>query len=188
MTDSYTTPVSTVFELQRRSLASSQQALEQSLAFQQRMSQAMIDSVESQASAQRRGVELTRTMFHSYFDAVKATVPGSDAAVEQLREAVDEQIDFLLENHQEVFETIETEVADGVDTYDELSVEYVDTLDEQIEMFAEAHEDLESQSVDAAEQMGDLFEDFREQTEEIQAQIQDVQQRATEAVDVEIED
>ena len=185
MSDAYTTPVTTAFELQRRTIEQSQQAFKQSLAFQQNVSQAMLDSLDSQESAQRRGVELTQTMFHSYLDAVEAAVPGVEGSVEELRATVDEQVAFLLENHEEAFDTVESEFAEGLDAYDELSEDYVAALDEQVELLVEAHEDLEGQSVEAVEQLADQFEDLQEQVEEVQDQVRDVQQQAADAVDVE---
>jgi len=185
MSDAYTTPVTTVFEMQRRTIEQSQQAVKQSLEFQQNVSQAMVDSLDSQESAQRRGVELTQTMFHSYLDAVEAAVPGVEGSVEEVRATVDEQVEFLLENHAEAFETVEAEFEEGIGAYDELSEDYVAALDEQVELLVDAHEDLEGQSVEAVEQLADQFEDLQEQVEEVQDQVRDVQEQAAEAVDVE---
>ncbi|MFB6188857.1 MAG: hypothetical protein ABEI57_03150 [Halapricum sp.] len=185
MSDVYTTPVTTAFELQRRTIEQSQQAVKQSLEFQKNLNQAFVDSLDSQESAQRRGVELTQTLFHSYLDAVEASVPGVSGSVEELRNTVDEQIEFLLENHEEAFDAVEGEFAEGLEAYDELSADYVEALDEQVDLLIEAHEELEGQSVEAVEQIADQFEDLQEQVEEVQDQVRDVQQQAAEAVDVE---
>jgi len=187
MSDAYTTPVTTVFELQRAAVEQSQQAIHQSLEFQKRFNQALVDSLDSQESAQRRGVELNRTLIHSYLDAVESTVPGASAAVEDLRSSVDEQVDFLLENHAEAFDAVETEFEDGIGAYDELTDDYVGALDEQIELLVEAHEELEGQSVEAVEQMADQMEDLQDQVEDVQEQVREVQEQAAEAVDVDVE-
>jgi len=179
----YTTPVTTAFEMQRNTIEQSQKALEQSVAFQQNVNEAVIDGLDTQESAQRRGVELTKTAVHSYLDAVEASVPGVAGTVDEVREAVDEQYDFLLENHAEAFDNVESELVDGVDTYDELTDEVLTALDDQIAMLVEAHEELESQSVEAAEQFGDQLEEVQEQVEEIQAQVEEVQSQAADAVE-----
>jgi methyl-accepting chemotaxis protein len=182
MTD-YTTPVTTAFEMQRATIEQSQKALQQGLTFQQNVSEAFIGSLDTQESAQRRGVELSKTAFHSYLDAIEATVPGMGGQIEEVRQAVDEQYDFLLENHAEVFESVESELTEGVEAYDEMSEEYVAALDEQVEMLVEAHEELESQSVEVAEQFGDQLDEVQEQVEEIQEQVEEVQSQAVDAVE-----
>ncbi|MFB6202329.1 MAG: hypothetical protein ABEI98_10000 [Halorhabdus sp.] len=179
----YTTPVTTVFEAQRATINQSQQALEQSVNFQQQMSQAMLGSLESQESVQRRGVELSQTAIHTYLDTIESSMPGVEPAVEELRNTVDEQFEYLLENHAEAFDAIEDELGSGVDAYDEMTADSMDALDEQLSMLIEAHEELETQSVDAVEGMADQVEDLQAQVEEVSEQIQDVQQQAAEAVD-----
>jgi DNA repair exonuclease SbcCD ATPase subunit len=187
MSNAYTSPVTTVFELQRASIEQSQQALEQSVAFQQNVGQAFVDSLDSQESAQRRGVELSQTLVHNYLDTVESTIPGAAGSVDELRSAVDEQVEFLLENHEEAFEAFEGEFAEGVEAYDELTDDYIAALDEQVSLLVEAHEELETQSVEAVEQMADQVEDLQDQVEEVQEQVQDVQQQAAEAVEVDVE-
>ncbi|MFC7248848.1 hypothetical protein ACFQJ5_03200 [Halomicroarcula sp. GCM10025324] len=181
----YTTPVTTAFEMQRATISQSQKALEQSVAFQHNVSEAVIDSLDTQESAQRRGVELSKTAFHSYLDAIEATMPGMGGTLEEMRSAVDEQYDFLLENHAELFDNVESEMVEGVEAYDEMTEEYVNAVSEQVEMLVEAHEELESQSVEAAEQFGDQLEEVQEQVQEVQAQVEEVQAKAADAVDVE---
>ena len=179
----YTTPVTTAFEMQRATIEQSQKALEQSVSFQKNVNEAVIDSLDTQESAQRRGVELSKTAFHSYLDAVEATVPGMGGTVDELRQAVDEQYDFLLENHAEVFDNVESEMLEGVEAYDEMTEDYVTAVDEQVTLLVEAHEELESQSVEVAEQFGEQLEEVQEQVEEIQEQVEEVQAQAADAVE-----
>ena len=61
----YTTPVTTTFEMQRAAIKQGQQALEQSVEFQQNVSEAFLDSLESQQSAQARTVENTMYVVHA---------------------------------------------------------------------------------------------------------------------------
>jgi len=179
----YTTPVTTAFQMQRQSIEQSQKVFEQGVAFQKNVTDAVVDSLDSQESAQRRGVELAQTAFHSYLDTVEATVPGVAPTVGEVRAAVDEQYEFLLENHAEAFENAETEFHESAETYDELTGDVVAALDEQIDLLVEAHEDLEDQSVEAVEQWGDQLEDLQDQVEEVQEQVREVQEQAADAVE-----
>lgn len=179
----YTTPVTTAFEAQRATIEQSQQAVEEGVEFQKRMNDVVLGSLESQESVQRRGVELSQTAIHTYLDALESSMPGVEPAIEELRGTVDEQFEFLLENHAEAFDAAEAELGEGVDTYDEMSADSLEALDEQLSMLIEAHEDLESQSVEAVEGMADQVEDLQAQVGEVSDQIQDVQEQAAEAVD-----
>jgi hypothetical protein len=179
----YTTPVTTAFEMQRATIEQSQKALEQSVSFQKNVNEAVIDSLDTQESAQRRGVELSKTAFHSYLDALESTMPGMGGTIAEVRETVDEQYDFLLENHAEVFDNVESEMLEGAEGYDEMTEDYVTAVDEQVTMLVEAHEELESQSVEVAEQFGDQLEEVQEQVEEIQEQVEEVQAQAADAVE-----
>jgi hypothetical protein len=183
MTMDYTTPVTTMFEMQRQTIKQSQQMMKQGFQFQQSMNDAFLDSFETQESAQRRGVELSQTAFHGYLDAVESMVPGTAATVDEIRTAVDEQFSFLLENHADAFGAFEAEYEEGSDAYSELTTDYLEALDEQIEMVLDAHEQMESQSVDATEQWADQLAMLQDQVEDVQSQIQDVQQQAAEAVE-----
>ena len=179
----YTTPVTTAFEMQRATIEQSQKALKQGVEFQKNMNEAVIGSLDSQESAQRRGVELAQTAVHNYLDTVESTVPGVAPTVEEIRTTVDEQYDFLLENHAEAFENVEAEFHEGAETYDEMTGDAVAALDEQIDLLVEAHEDLEDQSVEAVEQWGDQLEDLQDQVEEVQDQVREVQEQAADAVE-----
>ena len=179
----YTTPVSTTFEMQRAAIKQSQQAMEQTMEFQQNVGQAFLDSLDTQESAQRRGVELGQQAIHGYLDTVENTVPGMAGTVDELRATVDEQYDFLLENHAEVFDNVESEMLEGVEAYDEMTEDYVAAVDEQVGMLVEAHEELEDQSIEVAEQFGDQLEEVQEQVEEIQSQVEEVQSQAADAVE-----
>ena len=179
----YTTPVTTAFEMQRATIEQSQKALEQSVTFQKNVNSAVIDSLDTQESAQRRGVELSKTAFHSYLDAIEAAMPGMGGTIGEMRQAVDEQYDFLLENHAEAFENVESEMVEGAEAYDEMTEDYVTAVDEQVTLLVEAHEELEDQSVEMAEQFGDQLEEVQEQVEEIQSQVEEVQAQAADAVE-----
>lgn len=179
----YTQPVSATFELQRQTIAQSQKALQQTLEVQQRFAGAAIDSLDTQEMSQRRAVELQQNLVHNALDAFEENVPGAETATEDMRVAFDDQVEMLLENHEEFFGNVSDELENGVGSYDEMTAEYVDALEEQVNMLLEAHEDLEVQSVDAVEQFTEQFEELQEQAEDIQSQIQDVSEQAAQAVE-----
>jgi gas vesicle protein len=178
----YTTPLTTTFELQRKTLSQGQRAIEGSLEFQKEMTGAALDTLEVHESSQRQAVEFLQDSFHRTLDAAEG-LPGAASMTEEVRTTVDEQYDELLAAHEDAFDTIESELDDGFESYDEMTVEYLDTLDEQLDMLLEAHEDLEEQSVEATEQVSEQVEDLQEQVEDVQEQIQDVSEQAADAVE-----
>jgi hypothetical protein len=201
----YTTPVSTAFEMQRSAIKQSQQALESSFEFQKRMNAAMLGGFDTTEDAQRQTVEMAEAGIHSYLDAVEAGVPGSAATIEQVRETVETQFESLYEAHAEAFDVAEGEFEKGVDTYDDMATEYLATLNDQIEMMLQSHEETEKQVLSAFEQaesqmremqtqmeeqgeemqaqFQEQFEQFQAQLEEMQERIEDVQQRSAESLE-----
>ena len=184
----YTTPVTKTFELQRQSIAQSQQALEQTIEFQHRVGEAMVDGFETQESVQRSVVELQQDAVHSMLDAVEANVPGTEETIVEIRELLDEQYGELLANHEEAFEAIVGELDEGIATYDDLTADYLEALDEQVELLVEAHQELEAQSVDVAEEWGAQLEQLQDQVEDVQDQVREVQEQAADAVDIDVEE
>lgn len=178
----YTSPITAAFEMQRQTLTQGQRAIEGGLELQKEMTYAAIDTLEVQETSQRQAVEFLQDSFHRTLDAVEG-LPGAAGMTDEIRTTVDEQYDELLGAHEDAFDTIESELDDGFETYDEMTVEYLDTLDEQLDNLLEAHEDLEAQSVEATEQVGDQVEELQEQVEDVQEQIQDVSEQAAEAVE-----
>lgn len=179
----YTTPVTTTFEMQRQSIEQGQRALTQSVEFQKQMTSAMLDSMESTESAQRRTVELLQEGIHNTLDVIEANVPGADVGTEDMRAAVDEQFEMLLENHAEAFDALTEEVDEGVASYDEMTGDYLAAVEDQLELLLDAHEELEVQSVEAVEQLAEQVEEMQDQMEEMQAQMRDVSEQTVEAVE-----
>jgi DNA repair exonuclease SbcCD ATPase subunit len=169
----FTTPVSTAFEMQRNAIRQGQQAIESGVEFQKRMNAAMLDGVGATEEAQRGTVEMTENAVHSYLDAVEATVPGAASMTGQLRETVDGQFDSLYQAHEEAFEMTEGEVAKGVDAYDEMVVDYLAAMNDQIEALLEAHEEIEGQTLESFRQAEGQFEEMQAQFEESGEEMQE---------------
>lgn len=181
MTD-YTTPITTTFELQRRTLAQGQRAIEGSIQFQREMANAAIDTLELQEASQRQAVEFLQDSVHRTLDAFEG-IPGAAGMTDEIRTTVDEQYEELLEGHAEAFDTVESEFGGSLDAYDEMTAEYLDTLDEQLDTLLEAHEEFEHQSIEATQQVGEQVEELQEQVEDVQQQIQDVSEQAADAIE-----
>jgi len=179
----YTTPVTTAFQMQRQSIEQSQKVFEQGVAFQKNVTDAVVDSPTARSRPSAAASKLAQTAFHSYLDTVEATVPGVAPTVGEVRAAVDEQYEFLLENHAETFENVEAELVEQTDAYDELTEDVLTAMNEQVALLVDAHEDLESQSVEAAEQWGAQIEELQDQVEEVQDQVREVQEQAADAVE-----
>ena len=172
----FSTPVSVTLEMQRQAIEGSQQAIEQTIESQQRANAMLLDSIGSTEDAQQQGFDLTRSVMHSYLDAFEASVPGTDEAVAEIRQTVDEQFDQLEANHTEAFETVEAELESGVDASNDVLAEQLEVLTEQLDLLAEAHADVEGQTLEAVEGAEAQFEDLQkqldEQGEEISEQVQ----------------
>lgn len=178
----YTSPITTTFEFQRRSLEQGQQAIEQSFDVQKQFGDSLIAGLDSQEQFQRRIVELNRDTVTSILDAVDG-LPGTDVAVDDLRESVDDGYEDLLDGHEETFDNIEAELENSMDSADDVSDDLVETLDEQLDTLLEAHEELEDQSVEVTEELVGRFEDLQEQANDIQQQIERVPEEAADAVE-----
>ena len=172
----FTTPVSTAFEIQRSAIRQGQQAIESGVEFQKRLNAAALDGVEVTEEAQRGTVEMTENAVHSYLDVVEATLPGAANMTGQVRDTVDGQFDALYRTHEEAFDVTEGEFAKGVDAYDEMAVDYLAALNDQIEALLEAHEEIEGQTLESFRQAETQFEElqaqFERSGEEMQAQFE----------------
>lgn len=172
----FTTPVSTVFEMQRAAIRGSQQAVESGVEFQKRMNAAALDGFDTTEEAQRDTAEMVENAVHTYLDTVEATVPGAAAVTGQVRETVDEQFDALYQSHEEVFDMTESEFEKGVDAYDEIVVDYLAAMNDGIEALLEAHEEIEGQTLESFQQAESQFAEmqaqFEESGEEMQAQFE----------------
>jgi methyl-accepting chemotaxis protein len=83
-------PLSTAFELQRKTIEQSNEAFKRSLDFQRQLNEHLLGGAER---ANEQGAELTRKALHSYLDTIETAVPGADSGIEEVRSAIDEQFD-----------------------------------------------------------------------------------------------
>jgi phage-related minor tail protein len=156
------TPIAAVFELQRRSIELSQEAMADGVEFQRRLGNALVDGVDTTETVQTRSVELTHDALDSYLDAVESTIPGSDEAVAEIRSTVDEQFDELEARQTDAFGKLEREAEAGADAYEELATESIQSLNEQLDAVLETHEEIETQTLEAFEEAEAQFDELRE--------------------------
>ncbi|WP_436935873.1 hypothetical protein [Halovenus marina] len=179
----YTTPVTATFEMQRQSIKQGQDALEQSIELQKQFGQAFVSGLESQQQAQQTLVETSHGAVTETFDFMEANVPGVEAVIGQLRTAVDDGYDELLEAHAEAYDEVFANVDESMDAYDEFSAEYLEALDEQLELVLDAHGQFETQSVEATEQVAEQVGELEQTVEDVQAQIEEVSEQAADAIE-----
>jgi uncharacterized phage infection (PIP) family protein YhgE len=106
-----------------------------------------------------------------------------EGSLDELRDAIDEQYQMLLETHADLFANVESGFEEGVDASDEMMAESLEALDEQLQMVLEAHEELETQSLEAVEQFAEQVDEVQAQMEDMQAQMQDASERALETIE-----
>lgn len=167
-------PLTVAFELQRRTIEQSNEALKRSLAFQQQLNESLMGGIEHGTEAHQRSAELTRDAMHSYLDTIESAVPGSVAGIEQVRQAIDDQFDAAEQAGSEAAEM----ATGGIENAEEATQAYVDSIDQQLSVLLEAHEDIEAQTEDFLEQTETQLEQLREQSQaEVDEQIETLLER-----------
>lgn len=170
-------PITSAFELQRTAIEQSREAVERMIDFQHQWNEAVVSGTEMTGEFYGQGIETSRRAMHGYLDVVETTFPGSDDAVTQIRETIDEQFDQLEAQQREAMDLAEDSIGDAEDAPEA----YLDALDDQLDVLIDAHEQTEERTVEALEQietqLEQLQEDGRAQAEELQERVQDLQRQ-----------
>lgn len=184
MTDD-SNPVSQAFALQRKTIEQSQKAMKQGLEFQQRLNDAVVESVEGQSQTTERGTEMTRDALHSTLDAIEQMVPDAGGNIDQVRESIDEQFDAAQEATEQATEQAVEATESGLQSIEGATESYLDSVDEQIETLLATHEDLEDQTLNFVEQTEQQLEQLQEQAggDVVSDQIRELQDRTQELRD-----
>lgn len=177
-----TSPISTVFELQRKSIEQSQTLAERSLDVPRTLTETFANGVGTQRKTQERTIELGRTSINTVLDTVESASPaGSEDTLDDLRNAVDDAFDTVLEQQDQAYDTVDQQFDETLEQYDEISEESLEALNDQIEALLDANEELEGQTVDAIEQVLDQLEELQgqleEQSEELQGRFEEQLER-----------
>jgi short-subunit dehydrogenase involved in D-alanine esterification of teichoic acids len=171
------TPMDAVLELQRRTLEQTQRTIEQHLAFQHRLTEAVSSGLAEGAEARERSSAVTRTAMHRYLDILEDAVPGAAGNVEAVREAVDEQFDAMDEAGASAFEMTEERVAD----YGELSAATLEQLADHLDLLAETHADVRAETEAFLDRTDAQLEELRDDAAaDVEEQIERIQERTRE--------
>ena len=183
--DSDSNPVSRAFELQRKTIEQSQEAMKQGLEFQQRLNEALVRGVESGSEARDRGTEMTRDALHNTLDAIEEMVPDASGNLDQVRESIDEQFDAAKDASEEASERAVEFTEGSLENVEQASESYLDSVDDQLDTMLAAHEDLEEQTLEFIEQSEAQIEKLQEQTgtDVAAEQVEQVQERMQELRD-----
>lgn len=167
MTD-YTQPLTTAFELQRKTLKQNQKAAEQLLTLNQNIADPTQNAFKTQESLQRTPIEFHQQFTNAALNTIEENVPETDDTLTEFRTAVNDQYETLLENHKDAFETITDELENTLDDATGVTDDYLEIIDEQLELLFEVHEELENQSVETITELQTQFEDIQSEFDTIE--------------------
>jgi F0F1-type ATP synthase membrane subunit b/b' len=166
-------PFTAAFEMQRRTLEGSQRALEQSIEFQRRFNEAMMQGMTG-GGAGERTVEVTREAMDRYLDTIEATVPGAEAGVDQIREAMDRQFEAVEQAREEATDLAEESMAE----YEELSETYLESVDDQLDTLFDAQAEIERQTEEFLDRTETQLQEMREEADgTVSERIEQLQER-----------
>lgn len=170
MTDRNDSVIGLAFELQRTQIELGQRAIEQTLETRRELDDRVLRGLETQEEAQTTVVEFTQDSINELLDTVAETA-GEEQTVEDVREAVNDGFDTILDQQAEVFDTVGERYDPETDDVRPLGEELLTALDEQLDVLVEANESLEDSTVEAFEQILEELEELvdvvSEQSEEV---------------------
>ncbi|MFW6384500.1 MAG: hypothetical protein ACOCZC_03790 [Halodesulfurarchaeum sp.] len=152
MTDDTNTtesPFGAIEAMQRSFVDQSQRFAEESARAPAAFATAMRSAAGDHAAVHRRTIEVGQRSVEEVLDAIEATTPVEESALEDLRGAVDEGFEDLLSAHETAAETADAAIEDGVEAYEAAIEDAFASIDAQIDLVLDG--DLDGGSLDAAE-------------------------------------
>lgn len=167
--------VGLAFELQRNSLEVGQRTIERTLDTRRGIDERLVGGLERSEEAQEAGLSFTQEAINDLLD-VAAGAPGTEDTIEEVRTAVNNGFDSLIEQQGDLY----AEVGDRVDPEtrerDPIDQELLVALDEQLEFLVDANREIEAQTVESLERIVDELEALAdvvsEQSEEVGTQFE----------------
>lgn len=159
MTDRNDSVIGLAFELQRNQIELGQRAIEQTIETRRAFDDRIRGGLETQEEAQETVLEFTRDSINELLDTVADTA-GEDQAVADIREAVNDGFDTLLDQQAEVFDAVGERYDPEADDVRPLGEELLTALDEQLDVLVEANESIEDATVEAFEEIFDQLEEL----------------------------
>jgi hypothetical protein len=151
-------PFASMFEMQRRTLQQGQRTLEESMRTQRQLTDAFLDTMDSQKETQKKGVGVMKSATDAYIDAMASMTPGDEAAVEDAHAAVDDQFEAFDEVHSQLWEAFERNARESADAYESVSERYLALVNDSFDVMVETNRQWEDQSVAAAEAVEEEME------------------------------
>ncbi|QCW04970.1 helix-hairpin-helix domain-containing protein [Natrinema pallidum] len=164
-------------DAQRTAVKQSQQLLTQGMITQRTVDAMVLTGFKGQESLQRHQLEIAQAATHGSVSAMAALLPSDDAT--DAHRSVDESFEQLKRTHAAVYDALERELEQGVDSADELSAAFVDALDDQTDQLLEMTEAVEDRTVDTVDEFSGHFRDHLERTQELQDRLEDQLERRT---------
>lgn len=170
-----TSPVSSVFDLQRNAIEQTREAVKRGAEAQQEFGKELVD-FSPVKQANDRSYEAVRSIVEAYFEAIESVTPVEQDQLDEFHASIEEQLDTLEANQTEAVETAEANVREGIESIDSPE-EFMAVLDEQFEAVLEANEDVKDQTVEA-------FKEFEGNLEELQDEFEALSEEGGEASDI----
>ncbi|WP_396613748.1 hypothetical protein ACH9L7_17900 (plasmid) [Haloferax sp. S1W] len=142
----YANPFAQFFEFQRRSMEQSQETMHQSVEFQKQLTDVMVDGMKTQQSVNRKGTDLARTAFTSYFDMLESSMPGDATMYEDAKEMMDDQFDTVDEMTVQTWETMEESFEENADAMNEFMDHSIEYFDHATEVYLEGLQAMDESS------------------------------------------
>ena len=144
-------PFASMFEMQRRAMEQGQRTLEQSVTMQQQLTDAFLDTMDSQRETQKKGVGVMKSATNAYLDAFETSMPGETAAIEDAHTAVDDQFEAFDEVHSQMWDAFERNVRENANAYRNVSDRYLTMMNDSLNFAIEANRQWQEQSVAATQ-------------------------------------
>lgn len=155
----YNTPIGPIFELQRETIKRTVDVLQFPRGVRNELYRQGADTSE-QVGAQI--LEASRQSIHQSLSVAEAVQHSGE--IDDLRETVDQVFDSLLDNHEEIYNTIE-------ERYEETDTETLTRGAEQVNVLLELNRSIEKQLVTTVEEIEERATQSDEVVSEIEAQI-----------------
>jgi archaellum component FlaC len=171
-------PLRSLFDAQQELISNGQQFVEQTMRVPVEMNAALRESLAQQRELQREGLEVTHDALGQVFDTVESTGPGE---LGDVRAAVDEGFETLLDSHEEIFDNVDEGYADAIENLEDA----VEELTEQVEALVELNEEFEERTVETVEGAteGDLGEFLDQQFGDLDTDLDDGEAEGRAAVE-----
>ncbi|AOW80993.1 poly(3-hydroxyalkanoate) polymerase subunit PhaC [Halodesulfurarchaeum formicicum] len=158
-------PFGAMFEMQRDVIEQGQQFAEESASAPAAFAAAMRSAAVEGTDVHRRTLEVGQRAIEDILEAIEATTPTDEAALEDLRQAVEGGFDDLLAAHDDMVESADEAAEAGIEEYEAAVDGALSSLDAQLDLILDANDDFEARTLDALEVVVDQYESLQAEIE-----------------------